>query len=61
MREKITEPKWRHETNVLENQFGFMPEIGKWKLYTFLRLREKKRDLDMVFINWEKTYDRVPR
>ena len=49
-----------------ENHFGFMPGRSTTEAIHLLRplierFRERKRNLHMVFIDLEKTYDKVPR
>jgi hypothetical protein len=64
--ERIIEHRLRGVINVTENQFGFIP--GRLTMETIFlirqlmkRCREQKKDMYMIFIDMEKTYDKVPR
>ena len=53
-------------TRVSMNQFGFMPGRSTMEAIFLIRqvmerYREKKKDLHMVFIDLENTYDKIPR
>jgi hypothetical protein len=64
--ERIIEHCLRGVTNITENQFDFMPERSTMETIFLIRqlikrCREQKKDMHMIFIDQEKTYDKVPR
>jgi hypothetical protein len=64
--ERIIEHRLRGVTNVTENQFGFMSGRSTIEAIFLVRqlmerCREQKKGLHMIFIDLEKTYDKVSR
>ena len=61
--ERVIERRLRKETHVTDNQFGFMPGRSTMEaIYLFRRVMERyrtdKNDSHLVFIDFEKAYDR---
>jgi hypothetical protein len=64
--EMIIEHRLRRVTNITENQFEFMPGRSTMEAIFLImqlieRCREQKKDLDMIFIDLEKVYNKVSR
>jgi hypothetical protein len=64
--ERIIKHRLRGVTNVTKNQFSFMPGRSTMDAIFLIRqlierCREQKKDLHIIFIDLEKTYDKVPR
>jgi hypothetical protein len=63
--ERIIDHRLRGVTNVTKNQFRFMLERSTMKTIFLIRqlmerCKEQKKDLHIIFINLEKTYDKMP-
>ena len=64
--ERVIEKRLTRDISVSDNQFGFMGgRSTKKAIHLIRRLMEfyidKKKDLQMIFIDLEKAYDRVSR
>ena len=64
--ERIIEARLREITNIADNQFGFKPGKSTTEPIFALRMlhekyREKNKELHMVFVDFEKAYERVLR
>jgi hypothetical protein len=64
--EMIIEHHLRRVTSITENQFGFMSGRSTMEAIFLIRqlierCREQKKDLDMIFIDLEKAYNKVSR
>ncbi|GKB67323.1 retrovirus-related pol polyprotein LINE-1, partial [Tanacetum coccineum] len=63
--ERVIERRFRRETEVSENQFGFMSGRSTMKAIHIRSLiekyRERQKDLHLAFLDLEKAYDSVPR
>jgi hypothetical protein len=64
--ERIIEHRLRGVTNVTENQFGFMAGRSTMEMIFLIRqlmkrCRVQKKHLHIIFIDLEKSYDKVPR
>jgi hypothetical protein len=58
--------EYRLRRSVTKNQFGFMPGRSTMEAIFLVRqlmerYKEQKKDLYMVFIYLEKTYNKIPR
>ena len=64
--ERIIEGRLRASIKISENQFGFMPGRSIIEVIHLIRrlmefYNDRKVDPDIVFIDLEKGYDRVPK
>lgn len=64
--ERVVERTFSDTTRVNKNQFCFIPGRSTMRAIFLLRrvmkiYRERKKDMQMVFIDLEKAYYRVPR
>ena len=63
--ERVIEHRLRQNVTISENQFGFTPRRSTTEAIHLLQLIERfwerKRNLHMVFIDLEKTYDKMTR
>ncbi|GJU40600.1 putative pre-mRNA-processing factor 6-like [Tanacetum coccineum] len=64
--ERVIERRLRRETEVSENQFGFMPGRSTMEAIHIIRslmekYRERQKDLHLAFLDLEKAYDSVLR
>ncbi|GKC85344.1 integrator complex subunit 11 [Tanacetum coccineum] len=64
--ERVIERRLRRETEVSENQFGFMSGRSTMEAIHIIRslmekYRERQKDLHLAFLDLEKAYESVPR
>lgn len=67
VQERVVKMRVRRNVYILENQLGFMPmprRLTTWGIHLIRRLvdqyKERKRELHIIFVNLEKTYNKVP-
>jgi hypothetical protein len=63
---RIIEHRLRGVTNIIENQFGFIPGRLTMEMIFLIRqlmkrCMEQKKDMHMIFIDLQKAYDKVSR
>ena len=64
--EKVIKDRLRDRIEISKQHYGFMPGKGTTDAMFVLKMlmekyREVQRELHCVFVNLEKTFDRVPR
>jgi Reverse transcriptase (RNA-dependent DNA polymerase) len=62
--ERVIKHHLRKLTTVSKNQFGFMPERSTMEAIFLIRQlmeRRREQDLNMIYIDLEKMYDKIVR